>query len=615
VSLLGISRVRRPRGIWSAQRAPLRRHPRPLVALGLIALAVGLALAGLPARPPTVAAAPGAPRADVYLALDVTGSMSAADITALKTAVNTFIDELGLDPTDPSGPQIGIGRYLGERCARTPNPPLNNYGNLGRGDPTRATNYVSYHNYTATTNGWCDQNDEMPNLSADPNPASPPRSTTTSSPAPWNNYYPGAGTPSNGQFGQSTANAHGAVNNIDAGIDNNCSTFQWTAPPSLNPYGACDIISATSHTAGLATANLELTSSRARGTPIRKVLILQTDGTVCTTQTAYTQLTPAQSTIRTHLPTANLPPRTSSATRSENRAMALANYMKHTTSVAEGVEIYTILFWDDDGNNTCWDNSVFDVGTSLMPGCGPNNGALPDASARSHVDDYLIAISSSAPGTCDHYQVADKRNPASLTSAYLAILQRLVAETGGPPTPTPTLPPSPTTPPKGLPAPTLTSTPTATPTLTPTVTPSPTATSTRTSTSTPMATPSATPSPTPSPTATAPPAACAPRPSVGITAVPGGGGRLLVTVTAGTNASTSTNQIVRLAVGPAVNGVVYADGVAQPTSFTITPPAGATSYSFQVARLLPGQAATVPLVVTDRCGDWSTFVGGGPGAF
>jgi hypothetical protein len=28
-----------------------------------------------------------------------------------------------------------------------------------------------------------------------------------------------------------------------------------------------------------------------------------------------------------------------------------------------------------------------------------------------------------------------------------------------------------------------------------------------------------------------------------------------------------------------------------------------------------GQASTVELVVTDGCGDWPTFVGGGPNAF
>jgi len=42
----------------------------------------------------------------------------------------------------------------------------------------------------------------------------------------------------------------------------------------------------------------------------------------------------------------------------------------------------------------------------------------------------------------------------------------------------------------------------------------------------------------------------------------------------------------------------------QPQTITLT-----------VHRGTPGQAATVELVVTDGCGEWPTFVGGGPNAF
>jgi hypothetical protein len=34
-----------------------------------------------------------------------------------------------------------------------------------------------------------------------------------------------------------------------------------------------------------------------------------------------------------------------------------------------------------------------------------------------------------------------------------------------------------------------------------------------------------------------------------------------------------------------------------------------------VRRATAGQGTTVPLVVTDSCGEWPTLVGGGPGAF
>ena len=39
------------------------------------------------------------------------------------------------------------------------------------------------------------------------------------------------------------------------------------------------------------------------------------------------------------------------------------------------------------------------------------------------------------------------------------------------------------------------------------------------------------------------------------------------------------------------------------------------SVSFTVTRQAAGATVTVPLVVTDDCGEWNTFVGGGPSAF
>ncbi len=42
---------------------------------------------------------------------------------------------------------------------------------------------------------------------------------------------------------------------------------------------------------------------------------------------------------------------------------------------------------------------------------------------------------------------------------------------------------------------------------------------------------------------------------------------------------------------------------------------GTTAVVFLISRVTSGQAATVSLTVTDACGDWSTFAGGGPTAF
>ncbi len=368
-------------------------------------------------------------KADIYVALDTTPSMSSSDITAMKTAVNTFVGLLGLDPTDASGPQVAIGRFMGERCWRKNSGGYNLVDSHGstRVDASQTTYMIGFLNYQPTTSGWCDNNDTKPNLSASTIPSAtafvPANSAAT--PTGWNPHYPGSVTKQT--LTKTASQATSAVSSIDTGIDSSCSTtFTPYSALSLTQYGGCDLYAATSHTAGLTTAYRELTSTRARGVPFRRVLILQTDGTVCTMQTAYTQIAPSASAVPTYVPSGVLPQHgNSSATRSENKALDMANYMKTTPSAFEGIEIFTILFWKNDGTNTCYDNTVYDTDTSLSPACGPDTMTLPAASTRTHVDDYMIGMSSSTPNTCDHYLPADKNNPSSLTDAYRKILVRL----------------------------------------------------------------------------------------------------------------------------------------------------------------------------------------------
>jgi hypothetical protein len=62
------------------------------------------------------------------------------------------------------------------------------------------------------------------------------------------------------------------------------------------------------------------------------------------------------------------------------------------------------------------------------------------------------------------------------------------------------------------------------------------------------------------------------------------------------------------------NAVVELPGQAgRPASFGLELPAGTTQTSFVVRRTSPG-AVMVRFVVTDTCGSWPTFVGGGPNA-
>jgi hypothetical protein len=96
---------------------------------------------------------------------------------------------------------------------------------------------------------------------------------------------------------------------------------------------------------------------------------------------------------------------------------------------------------------------------------------------------------------------------------------------------------------------------------------------------------------------------------------PAGSGLLDVTLTSGAG-SLHTIQ-VGTTDRPIGNATVLAPGSVAPLAngATITPPAGTTTIVLRVRRLAADQAVLVPLVVTDDCGAWPTFVGGGPSAF
>jgi hypothetical protein len=118
--------------------------------------------------------------------------------------------------------------------------------------------------------------------------------------------------------------------------------------------------------------------------------------------------------------------------------------------------------------------------------------------------------------------------------------------------------------------------------------------------------PTATPVP---PTATpAPTGACSPRPPVTTNIVKEFSGVLRVTV----SATGANNTIRRIAYDPS-NAIVRVAGLPDQTSqFTTTPQTVSTT--FRVYQRTRG-AARVNLAVTDACGTWQTFVGGGNGAF
>jgi hypothetical protein len=109
---------------------------------------------------------------------------------------------------------------------------------------------------------------------------------------------------------------------------------------------------------------------------------------------------------------------------------------------------------------------------------------------------------------------------------------------------------------------------------------------------------------------------CVARPNVQVQATPDRPGRLKVTVTAASIPSAPGNVIWSIQLGPGANATVDADThTADPGPFTVTSANGTATFTFFVNRVTAGQAATVPLVITDYYGAFQTVVGGGAAAF
>jgi hypothetical protein len=94
-----------------------------------------------------------------------------------------------------------------------------------------------------------------------------------------------------------------------------------------------------------------------------------------------------------------------------------------------------------------------------------------------------------------------------------------------------------------------------------------------------------------------------------------GTGRLDVTVTAGVGSGAASNSLHALRFGTPTNATVDLAGQTVSGNTRVTLSAGGRQARFSVQQTRPGQAATVPVVVEDDCGDWPTFVGGGAAAF
>jgi len=115
--------------------------------------------------------------------------------------------------------------------------------------------------------------------------------------------------------------------------------------------------------------------------------------------------------------------------------------------------------------------------------------------------------------------------------------------------------------------------------------------------------------------------ACSPAARITTQVTRNGDGRLKVTITAVSSPGSASdpsavNTVQAITWGVFTNGTVNVNGVGLVTTGQRTPfPTGTTSATFFVARVVATQATTIRFTAADACGNFNSFVGGGPSAF
>jgi hypothetical protein len=111
---------------------------------------------------------------------------------------------------------------------------------------------------------------------------------------------------------------------------------------------------------------------------------------------------------------------------------------------------------------------------------------------------------------------------------------------------------------------------------------------------------------------------CASRPRTTVQTKALGNGQLQVWLQVGRPGTAASNIVRQIQIVRAENAEVQILGqTVGPGGGTVIPTTASQTFSFIVTRQPAGNRApvTVPFVVTDDCGPWTTFVGGGPSAF
>lgn len=355
---------------------------------------------------------------DIVLSLDTTGSLVLSNNlydytlsqggTTIQDAVAAFINQINPTPGDPSGPKIGIGRYAGVQCA------WSDYNRDGR---------ISTSNPTAT-----------------PTPSRTPTPTATATPleyhAPCKDDETMLTTLTNDKNGLlNIANKTGTgVCPADTNYACPIQHHGWVATDSLTghassasqpyftgtkePNAIClvnpgdslctdtPIVSLPGFAWSTANGGRNTTGNQAR-----RALIIMTDGQ---DESYPTGLASNQDPLNTndYVNPDTGSPRTVKTW--DDTFVQLAANLKANPAPDGGqpIDIYVVGFFCTDYNNGVYTSGVYpptDFCQSKIAyqpqssrAC-PGNSYTSGSVTGSHIDDLLVSVSSSTPGTCDHY--------------------------------------------------------------------------------------------------------------------------------------------------------------------------------------------------------------------
>jgi Flp pilus assembly protein TadG len=313
---------------------------------------------------------------DIMLSLDLTGSMElsgTSDLQQLRRAVVDFVNKIDPSTADPTGPKVGIARFAGVKCQ---------WMSSGPGDTFIDLNGPSGSEYRTPCT---DDKSVLTNLTYDK-----ARLIKIADDS-------GGGTCPGGvssfacplvSWRYTAPDQSGAGRTPSSGLRYNGSVLLGGPGPQYTGTKLPNGVSVVNDTGGTgyyawSTANGGRNNASGEGTA-RKVLVMMTDG--------YNELWPS---VGHPLGSGAV---AAWSTEVVTRANALKLGADGVGGTPDDVEIYTIGFFCAPYGSQSWCTSRL-ADTSAPHPCP--GGAMPGTA--SSVDTLLRDVSSSSPGTCDHY--------------------------------------------------------------------------------------------------------------------------------------------------------------------------------------------------------------------